>query len=365
MHRTPRATSPVRIATVLAISIFAIPNAFPQQVTDSRGVEEAARRAQYQEKLQKVANDKAGYASAIVRRWEDSAKASGRWDANYAADLYGALMTLQPDNLIVVGDAPTFKAMMSALATGRPVPAGPVPDSQNQTSLPDALGDTIDDLVYTPVTPCRIVDTRNAGGVISAGTTRDFDVDGSSFTGQGGSAGSCGIPYGVARAVAMTITAVQPAVKGYFTAWAAFTPQPASSVLNYTAGQNVANTTIVPVFPGAGNDFSLYSYQTSHAVIDVVGYFAAPLATALDCITVTSAVAAVGVNSWTNIDATCPAGRTATGGGYDTTEGTGGYPGVWITSLPNGNGWRTWVDNQTTGNRSVQTYVRCCRVPGR
>ena len=162
----------------------------------------------------------------------------------------------------------------------------------------------------------------------------------------------------------MTITVTQPASPGYFTAWGLGT-QPLSSVINYDANQTIANTTIVPVAPGGGNDFSLFSSASAHAVIDVVGYFATPVATALDCTTVSSAVTAVPVNVWTPIDANCPAGRTATGGGYDTVEGTLGYPGVWLTTRPNGNGWRTWVDNQTNGNRSIQTFVNCCRIPGR
>jgi hypothetical protein len=50
-----------------------------------------------------------------------------------------------------------------------------------------------------------------------------------------------------------------------------------SSVINYAAGQTVANTTIVPVVPGVGNDFSIYSSAGNpHVIIDVVGYFAAP-----------------------------------------------------------------------------------------
>jgi hypothetical protein len=117
--------------------------------------------------------------------------------------------------------------------------------------------------------------------------------------------------------------------------------------------------------PGAGNDFNLFSASTAHAVIDVLGYFAAPVATALDCTTITSASTAVAVNVWTPITASCPAGRTATGGGYDTPEGTLGYPGVWVTTHASGNGWVTWVDNQTNGNRSIQTFVTCCRIPGR
>ena len=238
-------------------------------------------------------------------------------------------------------------------------------DKAGTPDAPGDLGNIAADLVYTPVTPCRIVDTRlAAAGVIIGNTTRTFDMDGTNFSTQGGFGGSCGIPSGVAGAVAMTITVTQPVAAGYFTAWGLGT-QPLISVLNYEADATIANTTIVPVVSSAGADFSLYSFATAHAVIDVIGYFAAPEATALDCITVDSAVTAVPDNAWTAIDANCPAGRTATGGGYDTTEGTLGYPNVWITTRPNGNGWRTWVDNQTGGNRNIQTFVRCCRVPGR
>ena len=238
-------------------------------------------------------------------------------------------------------------------------------DKAGTPEAPGDLGDIAADLVYTPVTPCRVVDTRlAAAGAIIGNTTRTFDMDGTNFSTQGGFGGSCGIPSGVARAVVMTITVTQPVATGYFTAWA-FGPQPFISVLNYEAGETIANSTIVPVAPSAGADFSLYSFATAHAIIDVMGYFAAPVATALDCTTVNSAVTAVPNNTWTAIDANCPAGRTATGGGYDTTEGTLGYPNVWITTRPNGNGWRTWVDNQTGGNRNIQTFVRCCRVPGR
>lgn len=38
------------------------------------------------------------------------------------------------------------------------------------------LGETTNDLVFVPITPCRIIDTRLAGGQIAAGTTRAFDV---------------------------------------------------------------------------------------------------------------------------------------------------------------------------------------------
>ena len=282
---------------------------------------------------------------------------NGKWDENYLTDLRNALVKLQPDNLLAAGEATDYGAVMRVLATGSPV----------RTISPESLGDFNDDLVFTPVAPCRIVDTRVAGGQILSGQTRSFDADSpSGFASQGGSATNCGIPYGVVSAIAVTITATQPSAAGFFTAWAIGSPLPLASNLNWAAGQTIANTTVVPILPGAGNDWSLFSGGGNvQAIVDVVGFYATPVATALDCVTVSSAVTSCGVNVWTNVDAACPAGRTATGGGYNTPEGTLGYPGVWVTSLPNGNGWRTWVDNQATGNRNIQTFANCCRIPGR
>jgi hypothetical protein len=116
----------------------------------------------------------------------------------------------------------------------------------------------------------------------------------------------------------MTIVAVQPAGGGHLAAWG-LGPRPTpSSVLNYAANDVVANTAIIPVVPGGGNDFTLFSLATTHVVVDVLGYFAASNATRLDCMTMPSDVVAVPVNEVTAVDAICPAGRAATGGGYDT-----------------------------------------------
>jgi hypothetical protein len=363
MKRSLNRIALARLAASLTVSAMIAATALgQQQATSFREVQQASQQTQYQEKLQQVINDKAAYAATIVQRWERDARASNRWDESYQTDLLNALLKLTPDNLLAAGEAPSYEAMMRVLATGR----------QASRALPEAiaplvLGDVTDDLVYTAVTPCRIADTRHAGGAIAANTVRSFDVDGSNFSAQGGSAAGCGIPYAVAQAVVMNITATQPDAAGYFTAYSVGSSQPLSSVLNWTTGQTIANTTIVPVLPGAGNDFNIFAGGADvHAVLDVLGYYAAPVATALDCVTLSSAVTACPYNTWTAVDVACPTGRTATGGGYNTTEGSIGYVNVWLTTLPNGNGWRTWVDNQNSGgSRNMQTYVNCCRVPGR
>lgn len=355
--KTVSATLWTRAAIVLAMAMGS-PNIFGQSAHGVRDEEEAVQRKQRQEEIQKVLSDKAGYAAAIVARWEESAREAGRWDKNYSVDLLESLMKLHPENLLAAGEASSYKAMLTALATGRAEPT-------IQGPLPNALGQNFQDLVYTPVFPCRIVDTRRAvAGALAGGAVRLFDVDGSNLTAQGGSSTGCGIPFAVAQAVTMTITAVQPAGQGHLTAFG-LTAQPLSSVLNYGANDVIADTAIIPVVPGGGDDFALFSVATTHVVVDVLGYFAASSATRLDCTTVQSDVVAVPVNELTNVDALCGPGRAATGGGYDITEGTIAFPGLFVTSSPLANGWRTLVENHTSDPRNIQTFVRCCRVPGR
>jgi hypothetical protein len=355
--KTARATHWTGAFLVLAMAAGGS-GVFAQSGPSVRSGEGVIRGTLRQEEIQRVVDDKAAYAAAIVARWEESARAAGRSNPTFPADLQASLVKLEPENLLAAGEATSFEAMMAVLATGRPEPAlrGPGPHS---------LGDNFQDLVYTPVTPCRIVDTRiAAAGALAGGAIRTFDVDSTSLAAQGGAAPGCGIPLGVAQAVTMTITAVQPAGEGFLTAWG-LGPQPTSSVLNYAANEVIATTAIVPVAPGGGDDFSLVSLAPTHVVVDVLGYFAAPLATRLDCITMISDTVAVPVNVWTPVDALCPVGRLVMGGGFDTGEDTLAYAGVYTTSSPFANGWRTWVDNQASGPRRITTFARCCRVPGR
>ena len=360
----------LRGVIVFALSVGTSASSFAQGPSASSRPE-ANQAQELQAKLQQVLNDKAGYAASIVQRWESDARQSGRWDESFTASLSEALTGLQPANLLAAGEASSFEEMMNVLATGRGfAPTGLANKLGARAAIsPLSLGEATRDLVYTPVTPCRIADTRIAGGPIDPNSSRLFDVDANAapwFTPQGGVNGSCGIPFGVARAVAITLTVTQPGGGGYLTAWAAFTSQPLASVLNFDAGSTIANTTIIPVNPGGGADLSVFvGGGGTHLVIDVQGFFAAPQATALDCVNVSSAFVAVPVNSYTNVDAFCATGYSATGGGHFVNEGTLGFPGVWIFNVPLDNGWRTWVDNQTNGARNVQTWVRCCRVPGR
>ena len=127
----------------------------------------------------------------------------------------------------------------------------------------------ISPLAFHTVAPCRVIDTRNAGGPLGgpallANTERTFAV-----TGQ------CGIPL-TASAISANVTVTQPTDQGDLRLFPGGTPLPLVSTMNYRAGQTRANNAILVL--GPGGDFVVRCVQvsgTTHFILDVNGYFAA------------------------------------------------------------------------------------------
>ncbi len=129
-----------------------------------------------------------------------------------------------------------------------------------------------DTLQFYPLTPCRVIDTRNAngnlGGPFLAGQTeRTFPVLQS----------SC-IPQGHAiQAYSFNFTVV-PHPSGnpleYLTVWPAGQTQPLVSTLNNLTATDVANAAIVPA--GTSGSIAVFPSSSTDLVVDVNGYFAAP-----------------------------------------------------------------------------------------
>jgi hypothetical protein len=151
---------------------------------------------------------------------------------------------------------------------------------------PVALGDSSTQLVYTPVPPCRVVDTRLAGGPLQPGLIRNFRVTGSGLDTQGGAAAGCNVPLGPATAAVINFVAVNPSGAGNLRAWAYSTPPvgpPGSSIINYTtvpgATLNLANGIVVEICDlaqtsCAGQDLRVQAdVSATQLVADVVGYF--------------------------------------------------------------------------------------------
>ena len=134
-------------------------------------------------------------------------------------------------------------------------------------------------LAFYPVTPCRMVDTRNgtgslAGPFLPAGTSRDFPLKSS----------NCGVPAN-AQVYSLNVTAVPKSTLGYLTMWASGEPQPMVSTLNATTGAVTANGAIVPA--AANGDISVYVSNASDVVLDLNGYFATPATNGLSLYTTT------------------------------------------------------------------------------
>jgi len=113
-------------------------------------------------------------------------------------------------------------------------------------------------LLYTPVTPCRIVDTRNtSAGIIGASTQRNFHVYGSGATisDQGGNAAGCPSPLGEPLAAHINMVAVNPTGKGNLQAFPVGAGAGAGLSVNYnTIDTNLANAGTVRTISGAGED---------------------------------------------------------------------------------------------------------------
>ena len=213
-----------------------------------------------------------------------------------------------------------------------------------------ALGDVGIDQTFVPITPCRVVDTRNVGGAYGGFATRNwyyFTVVGAWnwFTSQGGVFGpaSTACPdtfftYAPSAAVA-TITVTGQGGPGNLIAWGGENPVASASTMSYPASGDTSSLATIPwggrTGTGAGGgvlDFAVKvnAASATHVVVDIVGYYTQPAATALQCAIVNSARDG-GSKQYLDVDrrylpdrVQCRRWRVSI-----TTEGTLGYPGVW------------------------------------
>ena len=118
---------------------------------------------------------------------------------------------------------------------------------------------------FTPVTPCRLVDTRTGGNPIQGGTYESFDIS---------QLGSCGIPT-TATGYSLNVTIIPSGQSlGYVTVWPTGQALPNTSTMNSPDGRVKADAVIVAA--GSSNSVSIYSSDTTNILLDINGYFAAP-----------------------------------------------------------------------------------------
>ncbi|MER6197780.1 hypothetical protein ABT234_10460 [Streptomyces sp. NPDC001586] len=118
---------------------------------------------------------------------------------------------------------------------------------------------------YTPMAPARFVDTREG-----LGTTKGQVPGQTSFGTQ--ISGLRGVPQG-ATAVALNVTVTNPKEAGHLVVYPSGGRIPLASNVNFTAGQTVANSVIVPVGPDGSISVRNSAWAGADVIVDVVGYY--------------------------------------------------------------------------------------------
>jgi hypothetical protein len=119
---------------------------------------------------------------------------------------------------------------------------------------------------YYSLTPCRVIDTRNAagtnGGPSLTTVARDFQIR-----------GNCGVPVG-AKAVSLNVTATNASTASWLTLWPSGTAKPFVSTINFDSSVGaLANGAIVALSANT-NDLSVANAAGAvHVILDVTGYF--------------------------------------------------------------------------------------------
>jgi hypothetical protein len=337
---------------VTAVALLSLGGVLQAQTTNAGTPVLDQAQIERAERTQQIEQNRAAFVNELLSQWASEAASRG-YDAYWQKGQRN-LLGLGADELLALSQkAKDFDTFDKLVFRGFKL---------------NALGDLTLDLVYFPLAPCRLLDTRIGTGTFAGpkapGTEVAFSVN-DSLGPQGGLLAGCGVPIADPPALSVVITAVPTDTgQGNLRAYPTGGTIPTASVVNYQGGVVVAAGTITQSAVTT-NELTVRNQGagTTHIVVDVTGYFAAPAPTALACTIVQSAEVLCPVNVWTAIDATCPTGYTATGGGYDTPEGSLGYPNVWLTSVPLTNGWRIWVDNQASTARRMFSFAKCCRVP--
>ena len=238
-------------------------------------------------------------------------------------------------------------------------------------SVSSGLGSSTDDLVYTPITPCRFVDTRIIRVPLGL-TPRQYNTAGVGSDYGGDS--NCRLPGSSGEpAIAANVTLVGPANSaGYLTVRPAGSTN-VTSWLNFNqAGPSVAvaNQGVITTGLNESGDYAFEAFVfngPADVVIDYFGYFSAAAPTALDCVNIpTTDVTLPADSSGSYPAAACPAGYAVTAPScYNYNNKNVYVGGSGISNNTSGPGSSAFCEfiNRSTVSATASVGASCCRVP--
>lgn len=119
-----------------------------------------------------------------------------------------------------------------------------------------------------PITPCRLIDTRQNGGPIQGNTYRTFNLPQLAQT-----SGCADLSSATTFSLNVTLVPVHGNPVSYLTIWPAGENQPTVSTMNSLDGRIKADAAIVPA--GLNGGVSVFVTEPADVVLDIDGYFAA------------------------------------------------------------------------------------------
>lgn len=143
------------------------------------------------------------------------------------------------------------------LTAPRPTPVVTVPP----TTTPAPTSGTDRDGFFTPVGPVRVFDTRGEPFWVEPDNVYRYRVTGRNR-----------VPSSGVAAVSLNLTATRGWESGYVTVWPCSRTRPASSNLNFSAGESVANGVLAPV--GSDGWLCFWSSQPVDLIADLNGWMA-------------------------------------------------------------------------------------------
>jgi hypothetical protein len=167
-------------------------------------------------------------------------------------------------------NAGTLTATTGAHAAGTVNVVVTNPDTQAGTLTNGYVyGSTTPPVKLYTLTPCRVLDTRNAAGPLGGpalsggGAQRSFTVT-----------GTCGIPSS-AKSISVNLTVTQAAAAGSLTAYAGNGAPNGTSSISFAAGATRANNAIVRLSTDGAGSIAVENDAAGavHFILDVNGYF--------------------------------------------------------------------------------------------
>lgn len=179
-----------------------------------------------------------------------------------------------------------------------------------------ALGSVSADLVFTPMTPCRFVDTRKVGGVIPKGATTSTPFNTADYGSVYGGDSNCTVPGNGEIAIAANITVVVASGAAGFLGIRPYGSTSGSSLVNWPIGgtTGVANAAIITTALNQNNDYEFEAFaggNTPNLIVDYFGYFAPAAPTALSCQTGNESTVTIPPGGENVSGGTCPSGYTS------------------------------------------------------